>query len=212
MNHSRRGALAPVETALLGCGTLALVFVVCCGVAIYYAVKNAREGTSSDPAKIREWLRAEVKCEPPKGYECRRGANFSALGSAVGTILVAKPEADLDEEGSDPTTTTFLLVKAPMADQSRPKETGGRKETETQNVTLTVSEKKVKAVRREVTQAGIKRLEFQVPLRKNLVFLAVGPLEAFDLKSMEDFLGTMRLDQPFDLPTEIKDAPKDEKK
>jgi hypothetical protein len=29
---------------------------------------------------------------------------------------------------------------------------------------------------------------------------------------MEDFLGTMRLDQPFDLPTVVKEAPKEEKK
>ena len=69
----------------------------------------------------------------------------------------------------------------------------------------------MKAVRREVLQNKIKRIEYQVPLRKSLVLLAVGPADKFDQKTMEDFLGTMRLDQPFDLPTEVKDAPKDGK-
>jgi hypothetical protein len=57
-----------------------------------------------------------------------------------------------------------------------------------------------------VTRGRAKTIEYQVPLRKSLLFVAVGPAEGFDLKSMEDFLATMRLEQPFDLPTEIKDA------
>jgi hypothetical protein len=209
----RRGALTPVETSLIGCGSLALVFVVCGSIAIYYAVKNAREGMSSDPKVIGQWLQKEVKCDPPKGYECIRGFQTNALGSPVGSILVAtigtKVEAN---EDVDPSVTTFLLTKAPFADQSRPQETGDRKETKTEDVIVSVSEKKVKAVRREVTQHKMRRIEYQVPLRKSLVFLAAGPADNFDLKSMEDFLGTMRLDQPFDLPTVVKEAPKEEKK
>jgi hypothetical protein len=208
----RRGALTSLETGLIGCGSLALVVFICSGVAVYFAIQNAKKGMSSDPKQIREWLQAEVKCDPPKGYECVRGANFSAMGSAVGSILVAPPDAKLDEKTDfDPEKTTFLLIKAPMADSSRPKETGDRKETSVNDVVVSVSEKKVKAVRREVTQGGTKRIEYQVPLRKSLVFLAVGPAHQFDSKAMEDFLGTMRLDQPFDLPTEVKDAGKEAK-
>jgi hypothetical protein len=209
----RRGTLTPVETSLIGCGSLALVFVVCCSIAIYYAVQNVKKGMSTDPVQLRQWLQAEVKCEPPKGYECIRGFQANALGSPIGDILLApvgsQPNANND---FDPSLTTFLLTKAPMADQSRPEETADRKETKVENVVVSVSEKKVKAVRREVTQHKTKRIEYQVPLRKSLVFLAVGPAEKFDLKAMEDFLGTMRLDLPFDLPTEVKDAPKEEKK
>lgn len=209
----RRGALTPVETSLIGCGSLALVFVVCCGIAIYFAAKNAREGMSSDPNVIRQWLQKEVKCDPPKGYECVRGFQANMLGSPAGSILVA-PEGTKVEANDDvdPSVTTFLLTKAPFADQSRPKETGDRKETKVEDVVVSVSEKKVKAVRREVTQHNMKRIEYQVPLRKSLVFLAAGPADQFDQKAMEDFLGTMRLDQPFDLPTEVKEAPKEAKK
>ena len=209
----RRGALTPVETSLIGCGSLALVFVVCCGIAIYFAAKNAREGMSSDPNVICQWLQTEVKCDPPKGYECVRGFQANMLGSPAGSILVA-PEGTKVEANDDvdPSVTTFLLTKAPFADQSRPKETGDRMETKVEDVVVSVSEKKVKAVRREVTQHQMKRIEYQVPLRKSLVFLAAGPADKFDQKAMADFLGTMRLDQPFDLPTEVKEAPKETKK
>jgi hypothetical protein len=208
---TRRGALTSLETGLIGCGSIALVFFVCCGVAVYFAVQNVKKGMSTDPKEIGEWLRAEVKCDPPKGYECIRGFQASAMGSAIGNILIAPIGTKMQAEGDvDPSVTWFMLQKTPFADQSKPK-APDRTESDAKDVILTVSEKKVKAVRREVMQNKTKKIEYQVPLRKSLVFLATGPADGFDLKAMEDFLGTMRLDQPFDLPSEVKDAPKDSK-
>jgi len=202
----RRGALAPVEGTLLGCGSLALLFIVCSSIAIYFAVRNVRKGMSTDPQQIRTWLQAEVKCDPPRGYECIRGFQATAMGSPIGNILVAPTGTTLAANEELPSTvTTFSLTKAPMADQSHPEDKADRVVAETKDVVVMVSEKKVKAVRREVTKGKAKLIEYQVPLRKSLVFLAVGPADKFDLKSMEDFLATMRLDQPFDLPTEVKD-------
>jgi len=206
---SRRGALTPLEQGLIGCGSLVLLVVICSGVAVYYAVQNAKKGLSSDPEQIRGWLQAEVKCDPPKGYECVRGSNFSAMGSSLGSILVAPPDAKLGEGVDfDPTKTCFMLMKGPMIDQSKPKDAKGRTETKSEDYVFTVGEKKAKGARREVTVNGEKQVEYQVPLRKTLLFLAVGPADKFDKDAMEDFLKTMRLDVPFDLPTEVKEAPK----
>jgi len=204
---NRRGALTPLEQGLIGCGSLALLIVICSGVAVYYAVQNAKKGMSSDPAVIRGWLQAEVKCDPPKGYECLRGANFSAMGSSLGTIVIAPPDAKLAEGVDiDPTKTTFMLMKGPMIDQSKPKDAPGRTVTKSEDCVFTVGEKKAKGTKREVTINGEKQVEYQVPLRKTLLFLAVGPADKFDKAAMDDFLKTMRLDVPFDLPTEIRET------
>lgn len=208
--NSRRGALTPLEHGLIGCGSLFLLAIICSGVAVYYAVQNAKKGTSSDPAVIRGWLKAEAKCEPPKGYECLRGSSFSAMGSTLGSILVAPPDSKLGEGvmDFDPTKTSLMLFKGPTVDLSKPTDAKGRNETKSEDYVFEVGEKKAKGVRREVTLNGVKQIEYQVPLRKTLLFMAVGPADGFDKAAMEDFLKTMRLDLPFDLPTEVKEAAK----
>jgi hypothetical protein len=210
---SSKSSWTPTESALVGCGSLVLVFAICCGVAVFFAVRNARTGQSSDPQQIRSWLKEEVKTEPPKGYECVRGSRFNAIGSIVCTILVAPPDAKIDAKNEfDPDKTVFVLMRAPMADQAAPDPKGdaskGRTIEKTENYIFDVAGRKATGTRREVTEQGVKRAEYQLGLRKNVLFFAAGPAGKFDKKAMDDFLGTMVLDQPFDLPTEQKPAAK----
>ena len=70
-----------------------------------------------------------------------------------------------------------------------------------------------KGAKRELTKRGVKLVEHQLALRKNLMFLARGPAAGFDQKAMDDFLLGLPLETAWDLPTRIvKELPKDAKK
>jgi hypothetical protein len=209
MPHRRsrllRPGLTPAETGFAGCGALVLAVVICAGVAIYYAKRNISMADSSDPVQLRAWLQEEVVCDLPKGYDVVRGLKVNALGSSLLTLFIAQPGAVKGEHDDfDPQKTVFMVMRAPMVDQAEPTvNDGSRSVTKADKVEMKVSGKKVKVDRRETTANHGARVEYQVPLRRGLIFLGFGPADKFDLPAAEALLGSMVLDRPGDLPSAV---------
>jgi hypothetical protein len=197
--------LTPVETAFAGCGALVLAVIVCAGVAIYYAKRNINMAASSDPVQLRAWLQEEVVCDLPQGYDVIRGLKVNALGSSLSTLFIAQPGAVKGEaDDFDPQKTVFMVMRAPMVDQAEPTvNNGSRSVTKTDKVEMTISGRKAKVDRRETATDHGARVEYQVPLRRGLIFLGFGPADKFDLRAAEALLGSIVLDRPGDLPTAI---------
>jgi hypothetical protein len=205
---TRRG-LTPNQSALIGCGSVAITVVIAIAVSIYYGRKNWAEARTTDAKQLRAWLREEVELDIPKGYEALEGAKANVLGTTVMTVIIGPPGTKSGRD-ADPKATTFTFMRMPMIDQAKVDDrakTAERTVSKSETIELTIGTKKATAERRETREFDRERTEIQAPLRKGLVLLAQGPREGFDRQALDSLLASLVLALPGDVPTALPDQP-----
>lgn len=204
---------------LIATGVLFVLFLILLGVGGYLVYKFVEEGIEDDPVVLRQWLAETVPCKVPDGYECKFGIRFVGV-RAIGIFpksLDLEDEGKNDGKGEDPDgprpqgpefdgsarehTLFFVIsakylrvedvvreVKKQLGDELREE---GKGELSVKKVDLKVGERSVEAVRTDWISEGKKITQYELPLKTNVLFLAIGPSETFDQNAMKEFLASV---------------------
>lgn len=180
------------------CFILFLVGFVLCVVLVggitYIAYQFTKENVSTDPVVLEQWLRETVPCSIPDGYEAKNGFHF---GPWRAITILPKDVAMADSNA----TTSFFICSLPgvdfeaLRDQfDKQIEVRGEvpRDFEETRIELKVGPDTVQGTKREWTDGNTPHVEYDVLLRRGVLFVATGPTETFDHAALEAFLASVQ--------------------
>lgn len=209
---------------LIGCGILFLILLIAGGVGGYFLYSFIKQGYSTDPAKIDQWLQEVIECKVPEKYEGKMGLNYSFADFHIKLLILMPVDAALDQD--DPGLTRFMVFGGPeeanqrqlemqfeqqfeqqMQQNPNLKGQGGER-VESTKVEVQVGEYKYQATRSVYSTEEDRRvISYMVSPKAGVLVAAFGPEEGFDQEAFDAFLKSMKADPP-PVAVEMEEADK----